>query len=454
MLFNSVQYVLFLPICIVGYYLLPCKIRNRFLLFVSYFFYMCWNPYYILLLFFSTIVTWFCGFGIAKSQKGILQKAVLCGTIIVNISILFLFKYYNFFWDITSAIFAKVGIILSVPKLSLLLPVGISFYVFQALGYAIDVYRGEIEPERDLFDYALFVSFFPQLVAGPIERSKNLLPQFKVEHKFDIEAVIAGLRLILLGMVKKIVLADMAALYVDAVYADIENFSGLTMLVATFLFSIQIYGDFAGYSDVARGTAMTLGFHLMENFSAPYFSTSIREFWQRWHISLSTWLKDYIYIPLGGNRKGFFRKCLNLLVIFGISGLWHGADMTFLYWGGVHGACRVVEECVEQAAMKVNWKRQLPKTVYLIVSTFLCFAVVQFAWIFFRANSVLEAKLVIEKILSGWDIQVFLLESSAMIGEFMPDYIWMKNVYVIILLIVILWMYILIIIKNIKIWII
>ena len=345
MLFNSVQYVIFLPICILIYYLLPHRnnIRNRFLLLISYFFYMCWNPYYILLLIFSTVATWLCGFGVERAKSRIARRTALCVTVTANLAILFLFKYYNFFGDFVTYILARFGIVISIRHLSVLLPVGISFYIFQSLGYAIDVYRGDIPHEKNLFDYALFVSFFPQLVAGPIERSGNLLPQFKTEHKFDADMFTNGMRLILLGMVKKVVLADMAALYVDTLFENVEQFSGLTVLTAIFLFSIQIYGDFAGYSDVARGTAMTLGFHLMENFAAPYFSTSIREFWQRWHISLSAWLRDYVYIPLGGNRKGFVRKCVNLLIVFGISGLWHGAAYTYCIWGG----------CMESA---VSWK--------------------------------------------------------------------------------------------------
>lgn len=337
MLFNSVQFVLFLPVCVMIYYILPGKIRNRYLLLISYFFYMCWNPKYILLLFFSTIVTWLCGFGVETAQNETLRKAALAGTVLANLLILFIFKYYNFFWDLITALLNRMNITVAVRHSTLLLPVGISFYIFQALGYSIDVYRKDIKHERNLFDYALFVSFFPQLVAGPIERSKNLLPQFKTVHCFNIDKTVDAMRLILWGMFKKIVVADMAALYVDAVFTGIQDCSGLTVLAAIFLFTMQIYGDFAGYSDVARGTAMIFGFDLMKNFSAPYFSSSVKEFWQRWHISLSTWLRDYIYVPLGGNRKGFVRKCINIFIVFSVSGLWHGANMTFCLWGGYMG---------------------------------------------------------------------------------------------------------------------
>lgn len=298
---------------------------------------MCWNPKYILLLFFSTIVTWLCGFGVETAQNETLRKAALAGTVLANLLILFIFKYYNFFWDLITALLNRMNITVAVRHSTLLLPVGISFYIFQALGYSIDVYRKDIKHERNLFDYALFVSFFPQLVAGPIERSKNLLPQFKTVHCFNIDKTVDAMRLILWGMFKKIVVADMAALYVDAVFAGIQDCSGLTVLAAIFLFTMQIYGDFAGYSDVARGTAMIFGFDLMKNFSAPYFSSSVKEFWQRWHISLSTWLRDYIYVPLGGNRKGFVRKCINIFIVFSVSGLWHGANMTFCLWGGYMG---------------------------------------------------------------------------------------------------------------------
>lgn len=334
MLFNSVQYLIFLPICIILYFSVPVKYRNLFLLLSSYFFYMCWMPEYILLLMLSTVVTWLGGFFIEKTSQKTLRKVVLFGTIFINLSILFLFKYYSFFGDLTTLLFKRIGVQIELPSINLLLPVGISFYTFQALGYSIDVYRGEILHERNIINYALFVSFFPQLVAGPIERSKNLLPQFKTIHSFDAKRATEGLRIILIGMFKKVAVADMAALYVDNVFARVDSLEGFTLALAVFLFTIQIYCDFSGYSDIARGTALILGFKLMENFQAPYFATSITEFWQRWHISLSTWLRDYIYIPLGGNKRGFTRKCINLLIVFGISGLWHGAALTFVVWGG------------------------------------------------------------------------------------------------------------------------
>lgn len=433
MLFNSTQFIIFLPICIILYFVMPMKVRNLFLLAASYFFYMCWAPQYVLLLMFSTFITWLCGFRVEKAGGGLkYRRAWLAGTVILNIGILFLFKYFNFFGAAVSAVLGRAGFMVSAPRLSLLLPVGISFYTFQSLGYSIDVYRGEIKHERNLIDYALFVSFFPQLVAGPIERSKNLLPQFKERHTFSTERAEAGLRIVLVGMFKKIVVADMAAMYVDAVFARLDLYQGLTLALAVFLFTVQIYCDFSGYSDVARGTALILGFRLMENFSAPYFSGSITEFWSRWHISLSTWLRDYIYIPLGGNRKGFIRKCMNLMVVFLVSGLWHGANMTYVVWGGVHGVFRVLEECLRR--IRSGWAGGKPagegfQRLKAFAGVIYCFCVVQFAWIFFRASSLTEAVNVIRKLFCGINIRDFGQECLLVVTSIMPDYSWGAAAY-------------------------
>ncbi|MDE6992966.1 MAG: MBOAT family protein, partial [Lachnospiraceae bacterium] len=312
MLFNSAQFLIFLPIVISIYYLVPRRVKSYWLLAASYFFYMCWNAGYIVLILFSTIVTYITGILIERTQKGkkdseeraVFDKRMwLTVGIVLNLLVLFLFKYLNFGVEILNSLCGRFSISLHVPAFDLLLPVGISFYTFQALGYVIDVYRGEIHAEKDFFQYALFLSFFPQLVAGPIERSGNLLKQLSaLPDKISFAKWKEGTLLILWGYWLKVVLSDRIAIFVDTVYGDIDTYSGCFLVVATMLFAVQIYCDFAGYSIIAIGTARILGIQLMENFNAPYFAMSVSEFWRRWHISLSGWFRDYLYIPLGGNR--------------------------------------------------------------------------------------------------------------------------------------------------------
>lgn len=434
MLFNSVQYFLFLPVCVTFYYLFPHRCRNFFLLMSSYFFYMCWIPQYAILMAVSTLTTWLCGFWVDMAQNTFWRKTALIFNIVINLGILFVFKYYNFFISIIGRMLSIVGIAISFPTSNLLLPVGISFYTFQALGYSIDVYRGDIRHERNIINYAAFVSFFPQLVAGPIERSKTLLSQFYETHHFDTDRATHGLRLIIIGMYKKVVIADMAAMYVDVVFENVCQFSGITVAMASILFTIQIYCDFSGYSDVARGSALIFGFRLMENFDAPYFSTSFSEFWSRWHISLSTWFRDYLYIPLGGNRRGFTRKLLNLLVVFLVSGLWHGAALSFLVWGALHGVYRITEElwrkCVKPLEFRYAWCAKVQRAV----KTVGCFLLVSFAWIFFRANGAKAGITVINHLFQGGgDLARFKAESSQLIASFMPAIPALRWVYVLML---------------------
>lgn len=347
--------------------------------------------------------------------------------------ILVVFKYYNFFADLLMRVCSTVGITLLLPTSSLLLPVGISFYTFQALGYSIDVYRKNVPHEKNFFTYALFVSFFPQLVAGPIERSNQLLPQFHENHTFSPKRTEEGLRLILLGLFKKVVVADLAALYVDQVFIDLSRFSGLTVAAAVFLFTIQIYCDFSGYSDVARGSAWIFGFRLMENFNAPYFSTSITEFWSRWHISLSTWFRDYLYIPLGGNRKSFARKCVNLLIVFVVSGLWHGASLTFVVWGLLHGCFRVWEELWRKCVKPLDFRYQWCFSLQRALKTVCCFLLVAFAWIFFRAESVMQGILAVKKLFAPGGLEFLIGESYGLICEFMPEVSMLRWSYVVLL---------------------
>ena len=391
MLFNSIAFLLFFPIVCMLYFAIPSKqikVRNLLLLIASYYFYMNWEPAYALLLLTSTFVTYIAALGIGYFEDNRKKKVCLIGSLVLNLSILFLFKYYNFLSSNIEVALQTIGIGINIPKFGLLLPVGISFYTFQALGYSIDVYRGTTKVERNFPTYALFVSFFPQLVAGPIERSNNLLPQFKQQHPFDYETVMAGIRLMVWGFFMKLVLADRCGLYVDTIFNNVYMHNGGSYLVASLLFPFQIYGDFAGYSLIAIGAARVLGFRLMENFHRPYFACTIGEFWHRWHISLSTWFKDYVYIPLGGNRVGRLRNYFNLLVTFVISGIWHGANWTFFCWGTLHGILLCVEKALGIGKQKYNGVRQF-------FHWMITFILVCFAWVLFRANNLSEAVTVI-----------------------------------------------------------
>ena len=348
MLFNSIAFLLFFPAVCIFYFCIPSrqtKMRNLLLLSASYYFYMNWEPAYALLLLTSTVITYIAALGIDYFEGKNEKKLCLVGSLALNLSILFLFKYYNFFATNVDAVSEACGLRMELPEFVLLLPVGISFYTFQALGYSIDVYRGVTKVERDFPTYALFVSFFPQLVAGPIERSNNLLPQFKEQHRFDYDQVMEGVRLMLWGYFMKLVLADRCGIYVDAIFNYVGNHNGGSYLLASLLFPFQIYGDFAGYSLIAIGVARILGFRLMQNFRRPYVACTVGEFWHRWHISLSTWFKDYVHIPLGGNRVGRIHNYFNLLVTFVISGIWHGANWTFFCWGALHGVLLCGERC-------------------------------------------------------------------------------------------------------------
>ena len=342
MLFNSIDFLFFFPVVVLVYFVFPKKLKYLWLLAASYYFYMCWNAKYALLIFTSTVVTYISGLlmekvkrsGFDASKQTILKKWVVAGSFIVNLGILFYFKYINFALDLFGQVLSRVHIELNIPAFDIILPVGISFYTFQALSYTMDVYRDEIYAERNFFRYALFVSFFPQLVAGPIERSKNLLKQLSVPSKFSFENMREGFLLMLWGYFLKLVLADRIAVFVDVVYGDIATYPGAYLVVATVLFAVQIYCDFSGYSTIAMGAAKVMGIQLMENFDAPYLAISVAEFWRRWHISLTSWFKDYLYIPLGGSRKGKMRKYMNKMIVFLSSGLWHGADVSFIVWGG------------------------------------------------------------------------------------------------------------------------
>lgn len=401
MLFNSFQFLVFFPVVLIVYYVIPNKIKYLWLLAASYYFYMCWNVKYALLILASTIVTYISGLLIDKVRSSnksekkqiIIKKWVVAGSFIINIGILFYFKYINFTVNILAQVFRSVHIQLNAPVFDIILPVGISFYTFQALSYTMDVYRGEIYAEKNFFRYALFVSFFPQLVAGPIERSKNLLKQLAVAKKFDFEKARDGFLLMIWGYFLKVVLADRIAIFVNTVYGDYQTFNGVYIVVATVLFAVQIYCDFAGYSTIAMGAAEILGIDLMENFDAPYLSTSVADFWRRWHISLTSWFKDYLYIPLGGSRKGKIRKYLNKLIVFLVSGLWHGANLSFVIWGGLNGLYQIIGEILQPVRDKaVNILHLNRESIgHKAMKGFISFVLVDFAWIFFRASGYHES---------------------------------------------------------------
>ena len=387
MRFNSVHFLIFFPIVVLGYFVVPKKIKNLWLLIASYYFYMSWKPVYALLIFFSTLSTYLRGLAIDKSKSKAGAKAVLAVNIIINIAILFYFKYFNFFIEIITSLVPGLQL---QQNNNLLAVVGISFYTFQSLGYSIDVYRKKVPAEKNFLTYALFVSFFPQLVAGPIERSENLLPQLKKTYKFDYNRVTDGLVLMAWGFFKKMVIADGCGKIVDIVFDNISSYGGLRFMIAAVLFAFQIYGDFSGYSDIAIGAANVIGIKLMKNFDHPYFAQSPVDFWRRWHISLSGWFMDYVYIPLGGSRKGKLRTAFNLMVTFLVSGLWHGANLTYVVWGGINGLYNIIYRFMPKPKNKIKWLAPLK-----ILGTFL---LVDFSWIFFRAANLSDAVYIVKNL--------------------------------------------------------
>ena len=401
MLFNSLHFLVFFPIVLLVYFCIPKNIRYIWLLAASYYFYMCWNAKYAVLILFSTVITYLSGIAIDwvkqhnwEEKKAIFyKKGILTASFVLNLGVLVYFKYANFFLDNIERILGACHIELNVPVIDVLLPVGISFYTFQALSYTMDVYRGDIYAEKNFFRYALFVSFFPQLVAGPIERSKNLLKQLAVPAKFDFEKAREGFLLMLWGFFLKIVVADRIAVFVDTVYGDYVTYTGWYLVVATVLFAFQIYCDFYGYSTIATGAAQLLGIQLMTNFETPYLSLSVKEFWRRWHISLSSWFRDYLYFPLGGSKKGTIRKYINIMIVFLVSGLWHGARWSFVIWGGLNGIFQLIGDLLKPVKdwfVKVfGFNRS--SLAHKLICALVTFALVDFTWIFFRATGYKEA---------------------------------------------------------------
>lgn len=389
MLFNSVQFIYFFLAAIVACAVTPIKVRWAILLGLSYYFYMSWHAASAYLILITTMVSYGAAIQIERSNTSRRKRAFLAASIIASLSILFFYKYFDFLASTVNSLFGMTGDV-SVPLFNLLLPVGISFYTFQTLSYTVDVYRGSIKSEKHFGRYALFVSFFPQLVAGPIERSSSLLPQFRTRKGLLFDNFVIGTKYMIVGFFMKLVVADRLALYVDAVYNNVSAHGGWSIALATFFFSFQIFCDFAGYSTIALGVAKCFGFDLMVNFQRPYFATSMTDFWRRWHVSLSTWFKDYVYIPLGGNRVKLHVKYFNLFLTFLVSGIWHGASWTFVLWGALHGLLLIVENLF-------GWNKATGSGIRVLRSL-IVFLVISFTWIFFRSNSVSDAFLLITRL--------------------------------------------------------
>ena len=396
MLFNSLEFAIFLPIVFLLYWFVfnaRLKMQNAFLVIASYFFYGWWDWRFLSLIFFSSLVDYTVGLGLKHQEGKARRKLLLFVSIFVNIGFLGFFKYYNFFVDSFVDAFTFLGQPINPGMLSILLPVGISFYTFQTLSYTIDIYRRKLQPTEDVIAFFAFVSFFPQLVAGPIERATNLLPQFLQKRAFDQAKAIDGMRQILWGLFKKIVIADNCAGYVNEIFTNYQDQSGSTLFIGAFFFALQIYGDFSGYSDIAIGTARLFGFKLMQNFAFPYFSRDIAEFWRRWHISLTSWFRDYLYIPLGGSRVAKLKVIRNIFIVFIVSGFWHGANWTFIFWGLLH-ACYFLPLLILHRNRKnldvIAKGRYLPNLREL-ASMIITFLLVIFAWIFFRAENLNQA---------------------------------------------------------------
>ena len=403
MLFNTAQFLLFFALVATAYFVLPQRLRNPLLLAASYYFYGSWNVRYLALILVSTLATYGAALMVERTRARGRRRLWLCAGLAVDLGFLFVFKYWGFARQVVSDLLVALGSSASLPLLHLLLPVGISFFTFQTLGYLVDVYKGQLPAERNLVTYALYVCFFPQLVAGPIERAESLLPQFRARHGYDEERVVIGLRLVLWGLFKKMVIADNLARIVNVVYGDPHRYGGVPLCLATFLFAFQILCDFSGYSDIAVGTARVLGFRLIQNFHQPYLAVDVRDFWGRWHVSLSTWFRDYVYIPLGGSRVPRLRHYANIAVTFVLSGLWHGAGFTFLAWGAIHGAYLVLfvaSAPLREAMARLTGLATRPR-LRRAIATAVTFVCVLVAWVFFRAATMTDAAYVLRHLVDG-----------------------------------------------------
>ncbi len=427
MLFNSFHFLIFFPIVVLIYFIIPRKLRYLWLLAASYYFYMSWNARYAVLIALSTVITWISGLLLERFSSRGARKWVLACSFFANLGILFFFKYFGFFIDNFNRIAGHLGIAILDNPFDLLLPVGISFYTFQALGYTVDVYRGDTAAEKNLFRYALFVSFFPQLVAGPIERSKVLLTQLKnIEHirlfsladDKSFDRIASGFILMVWGLFQKMVIADRVSILVDQVFGNSYGYGTFELLAGVLGFALQIYCDFNGYSTIAVGAARVMGFTLTDNFDTPYFAVSISDFWHRWHITLSTWFRDYLYIPLGGNRRGRLKKYRNLMITFLASGLWHGAAWNYVVWGGLHGIYQILGDITKPLKERCLKLLRVNTSVfsYRLGQVLCTFCLTCFAWIFFRARSFSSALLYIRRLFTRWNPWVLFNESMYSLG--------------------------------------
>ena len=404
MLFNSFAYLIFFPLVFLFYWLFSSrssKLQNIFLLSVSYFFYAWWNWRFLSLIILCSLVNFVAGLLLMKTQIHKYRRAIIFVCCIICLGVLGIFKYYDFFIISLKDLLSPLNININVSALNLILPVGISFYTFHTLTYTIEVYKGKFQPTKDIVSFFLFVSIFPLAMAGPIERATNLLPQIYKKRILNYADVSSGLKLILWGFFMKVAIADRLSVYVDSVYDNAQYHTGSTLIVATIFFSFQIYCDFAGYSSIALGCGKLLGFNFLKNFNRPYLAVSVADFWKRWHISLSSWFRDYVYIPLGGNRCTTARNYYNLMITFLVSGLWHGANWTFVVWGGLNGLLQAIEKFYTAKMKGKIWKKSSSlatgkmKKVFDIIVTFI---LISFTWVFFRADSISDALLIIKKI--------------------------------------------------------
>jgi len=410
MIFNSVHFIFFFIATTILYYALPHRFRWAFLLAISCYFYMVFRPIYILILAGTIVVDYVAGLFLESTTNPRRKKIFLVASIIANVGVLAVFKYYNFINDNLTELLGVFHLKNEIPMLRILLPIGLSFHTFQAMSYTIEVYRGKQQAEKHFGMYALYVMFYPQLVAGPIERPQNILHQLKEKVVFNYDHIVSGLKLILWGLFVKVVIADRLSIYVDIVYNSPEHHSAISSLVATLFFTFQIYCDFSGYSSIAIGCAKVLGIDLMINFRRPYMSTSIREFWSRWHISLSTWFRDYLYIPLGGNRVSVYRNMFNLFFVFLVSGLWHGANWTFIIWGALHGLYLMMEIVFDRLVPSIK----LPRSIRWILN----FVLVAIAWVFFRASNFQTAKQILKNIYTFKPGPLYIGNASYLVYSF------------------------------------
>jgi D-alanyl-lipoteichoic acid acyltransferase DltB (MBOAT superfamily) len=411
MIFNSVHFIFFFIVTTILYYALPHRFRWAFLLAISCYFYMVFRPIYILILAGTIVVDYVAGLFLESTTNPRRKKIFLVASIIANVGVLAVFKYYNFINDNLTELLGVFHLKNEIPMLRILLPIGLSFHTFQAMSYTIEVYRGKQQAEKHFGMYALYVMFYPQLVAGPIERPQNILHQLKEKVVFNYDHIVSGLKLILWGLFVKVVIADRLSIYVDIVYNSPEHHSAISSLVATLFFTFQIYCDFSGYSSIAIGCAKVLGIDLMINFRRPYMSTSVREFWSRWHISLSTWFRDYLYIPLGGNRVSLYRNMFNLFFVFLVSGLWHGANWTFIIWGALHGFYLMLEIMFDRLLPSVK----LPRPIRWILN----FVLVAIAWVFFRASNFQTAKQILKNIYTFKPGPLYIGNASYLVYSFL-----------------------------------